>query len=126
MGCFSFLCKVCGEPINSDSFKGENVRLSLLNKGKVVEEMQGQYDSYGRVFDENGESIEWDKPWDEVCDLMFDGGRSSGIHAAHAICLEFIPNYKPVERSDDDPDQGWGKLKKEYKGKCEIYHKIIE
>lgn len=50
MGCFSFLCKECNEPINSDSVHGEWVRLFLLNKGKVVHEMEGEYDSYGRVF----------------------------------------------------------------------------
>ena len=40
MGCFSFICTECGEPINSDSFSGENVRLSLLDKGKVIESLQ--------------------------------------------------------------------------------------
>ena len=124
MGCFSFLCQVCGEPINSTSFDGENVRLTLLDKGKVIEEMQGQYDSYGRVFDENGESIEWNKPWDGVCDLMFEGGRSSGISAAHVACIG--ENYKPIENSNDDENQGWGELKKVHKGECEVYHKIID
>ena len=123
MGCFSFLCKVCGDPINSDSSKGENVRLSLLEKGKVIEEMQGQYDSYGRVFDKDGESIDWGKSWPGVYDLMVEGGRSSGISAVHVGC--FVGEYVPTENSNDDPNQGWGKLKRVHMGKCEIYHKIM-
>lgn len=50
MGCFSFLCKECNNPINSSSFEGERVRLFLLKDGQVVQEMEGDYDSYGRVF----------------------------------------------------------------------------
>ena len=122
MGCFSFLCTVCGKPINSTSSHGENVRLSLLEKGKVIEEMQGQYDSYGRVLDKAGMTIHWNKPWNEVCDLLFEGGASSGICATHVACIG--ENYKPTRQSDDDPDQGWGKLKKVHMGKCEIFHTL--
>jgi hypothetical protein len=122
MGCFSFICTECGKPINSDSLTGENVRLSLLEKGKVIEEMQGQYDSYGQVFDKNGDSIEWGKPWGEVCDLMFAGG-NSGISAAHVNCI--FPGYTPVKISKDDPNQGWGKLKRYLMIECEIYHKVL-
>jgi len=125
MGCFSFLCKVCGKPINSTSLDGENVRLTLLDKGKVIEEMQGQYDSYGRVFDKVDKSFEWHKEWGDVCDLMFEGGRSSGICAAHVHCIVKTPNYNPTENSNDDPDQGWGRIKTYHQGKCEIYHKIF-
>ena len=126
MGCFSFICQKCGKGINSTSFSGENVRLSLLSKGKVIEEMQGQYDSYGRVFDKDGNSIEWKKSWDEVCDLMFEGGSGSGISAIHTFCLgKDADGYAQTEKSDDDPDQGWNKIKSFHKGKCEIYHKIV-
>lgn len=123
MGCFSFICKKCGKGINSSSFHGENVRLSLLEKGKVIEEMQGPYDSYGRVFDGKGDAIEWQKGWGEVCDLMFDNNRSNGIAATHVACK---PEEHPTERSDDDPDQGWNKIKSRHMGNCEIYHKIFE
>jgi hypothetical protein len=123
MGCFSFRCKECGRGINSDSYTGENVRLSLLEKGKVIEEMQGPYDSYGRVFDENGESIEWKKDWNDVCDLLFHPDKSNGISATHVFCG---PEEHPTERSSDDPNQGWGKIMSYNKGKCEIYHKINE
>ena len=123
MGCFSFICKKCGEPINSTSFEGENVRLSLLQDGKVIEEMQGQYDSYGRVFDKDGESLEWKKEWGEVCDLMFASNKGNGICATHVACG---PDEHPTERSADDPNQGWNKLKRaQHMGKCEIYHKVL-
>jgi len=122
MGCFSFICQKCGKGINSSGHTGENVRLSLLEKGKVIEEMQGQYDSYGQVLDKDGKSIEWKKSWDEVCDLMFEGNRGSGISATHVFCKPDVP----TEKSEDDPDQGWNKIKSYHRGKCEIYHKITE
>lgn len=124
MGCFSFICTVCGKPINSSSFSGENVRLSLLDEGKVVEEMQGQYDSYGRVLDKNGDSIEWKKGWNEVCDLMFSK-KNSGMSATHVACI--TPDYKPEKISKDDPNQGWGKYNKLHTSKkCEVYHKVFD
>ena len=67
MGCFSFMCKECGEAILSDSFSGDPVELFLLDEGKVIEQMSGQYDSYGRVFDDNQDSIEWNMEWSDVC-----------------------------------------------------------
>lgn len=33
--------------------------------------MRGHYDSYGCVFDENGDSYKWDMDWSDVCNLMF-------------------------------------------------------
>lgn len=134
MGCFSFKCTECGEAVNSDSFKGENVRLSLLENGKVIEEMQGQYDSYGRVFDKDGESIEWNRAWTDgdekegderanVCDLMFDDDRSNGIHAIHVKCI--TDTEKPKTRSHGDPEQGWGTKKRKHMfKKLKIYHKV--
>lgn len=50
MGCFSFKCKGCDTGINSTSFEGEHCQLFLLRDGKVIQEMEGDYDSYGRVF----------------------------------------------------------------------------
>lgn len=123
MGCFSFKCKKCGKPINSSSFHGENVRLSLLKDGKVIEEMQGQYDSYGRVFDETGKGIEWQSmEWGKIVDLMFHPDRKNGIAATHVACG---PDEKPQVRSSDDPGQGWGRIRTEHMGDCEIYHKIF-
>lgn len=125
MGCFSFICTECGKPINSSSFSGENVRLSLLEDGTVIEEMQGQYDSYGRVFDDSNDmnSVEWEKGWGGVCDLMFDDNPSSGISAAHVACIG--PNYMAKNVSKSDPNQGWGKYNpKHINNKCETYHRV--
>jgi hypothetical protein len=107
MGCFSFICKFCGHPVRSDSFRGERVHLFLLKDGKVIESMAGEYDSYGRVFDDNGQSIEWKMDWSDVCELMFSSNKGDGIAAIHADCLgEMVP----TTRSENDPDQGWGRF----------------
>jgi len=72
MGCFSFICKESGLPVASDSFSGDAVRLYLLKNGKVIEEMRGHYDSYGRVFKDKQceDSFEWKMHWSDVCDMM--------------------------------------------------------
>jgi len=131
MGCFSFKCKESGKPVASSSFDGDAVRLYLLKDGKVIEEMVGHYDSYGRVFGTEKEpndtsmtettSYEWKTPWGEVCDLMFNPNESNGI-AAVLEC--YFTGTIPTTRSDDDRDQGWG----ENNGKGvvikEPYHKV--
>ena len=106
MGCFSFICKECGKPVRSDSGRGEDVYLLLLKNGSVVESMAGEYDSYGRVFDDNGRSIEWKMDWNDVCDLMFSPDKGDGIAAIHIGCFHDVP----TTRSEDDPNQGWGKF----------------
>ena len=53
MGCFSFICKESNKAVASSSFDGDAVRMYLLKNGKVIEEMRGHYDSYGRVFNPN-------------------------------------------------------------------------
>ena len=107
MGCFSFVCKESGLPVASDSFSGDACRLYLLKNGKVIEEMRGHYDSYGRVFTADKEdSFEWKMEWGEVCDLMFDKDESNGI----AVVLEkYFTGSIPTTRSESDPNQGWGK-----------------
>lgn len=126
MGCFSFLCKGCGKGIQSNSFSGEQAKLILLQKGKPIQEMEGQYDSYGRVFIEGSqrgdvkhslmESQKWlnpvdkdnddeDDAWSEVCDLMFDDDKRNGIEAWHTKC--FKGEITGI-RSESDPNQGWG------------------
>lgn len=131
MGCFSFKCKVSGKPIASSSFDGDACRLFLLKDGKVIEEMRGHYDSYGRVFSTEKDpkdvsmtdftSFEWKMDWHEVCNLMFDTDESNGI-AAVLEC--YFTGEIPTTRSQDDPDQGWGKRN----GKGVIiedpYHKV--
>lgn len=110
MGCFSFMCKECGEAILSTSFSGQTVKLFLLEKGKIIEQMEGEYDSYGRVFDSKLNSIEWkSRSWsdgdDSVCELMFDDDKRNGIAAIHSKCYV---GSDPFTRSKDDPNQGWG------------------
>jgi hypothetical protein len=107
MGCFSFICKESGLPVASDSFSGDAVRMYLLKNGKVLEEMRGHYDSYGRVFTADKEdSFEWKMGWNEVCDLMFTKNEGDGI----AVILEkYFTGNIPTTRSEGDPDQGWGK-----------------
>ncbi len=142
MGCFSFLCSECGDPINSNSFSGEHCILFLLEKGEVREWMQGEYDSYGQVFTtaselnqrpERGQDA-WDIPgqravgaldsqewqsmgWGEVCELMFNADPASGIAAYHSECWQ-SDNYHggTPEISDSDPDQGWREYRHPVKG----------
>ncbi len=107
MGCFSFICKESGLPVASSSFDGDAVRMYLLKGGKVLEEMRGHYDSYGRVFTADKEdSFEWKMDWHEVCDLMFTKNEGDGI----AVILEkYFNGNIPTTRSEGDPNQGWGK-----------------
>lgn len=117
MGCFSFICKKSGKAILSSSFDGDPVHLFLLKEGKVIEHMYGNYDSYGRVFGPTKDprdksftdttSFEWKTEWGECVDLMFHPDRRNGIAAIHADYWNEGDPY-PVERSEDDPNQGWG------------------
>ena len=121
MGCFSFKCKESGKPVASSSFDGDACRMYLLKDGKVIEEMVGHYDSYGRVFDGKGDSFEWKTPWDEVVDMMFDGNEKNGI----AVVLECHFNGTiPTTQSQDDPDQGWGRKNGQGVRIAEPYHKV--
>ncbi len=108
MGCFSFICKESGLPVASSSFDGDACRLYLLKDGKVIEEMRGHYDSYGRVFKDKTyeDSFEWKMEWGDVCDLMFNSNDGDGI----AVVLEqYFTGKIPTTISEGDPDQGWGK-----------------
>lgn len=111
MGCFSFLCKESGKAALSTSFDGSPCYLFLLKDGKVIEEMYGNYDSYGRVFTSeedafgNRESFKWVMPWSKVCNLMFSSNHGDGIAV---VLAEYFTGEIPTERSEDDPNQGWG------------------
>lgn len=107
MGCFSFICKESGLAVASDSFSGDAVRMYLLKDGKVIEEMRGHYDSYGRVFSDStfNDSFEWKMDWDEVVNLMFHRDKSNGV----AVILEkYFNGTIPTTRSEGDSNQGWG------------------
>jgi hypothetical protein len=92
----------------------------LVKEGEVLEWMQGEYDSYGRVFKmdprpyksrENGlqgttSSYDWTvMDWGDIVDLHFGSDSYSGIAAYHTGC--FKGDMDEVCVSDDDPDQGW-------------------
>jgi hypothetical protein len=142
MGCFSFICQESNEPVLSSSFSGDAVHLFLLKNGKVIEHMFGNYDSYGRVFSNKKEendtsqtdtsSFKWKMEWRDVCDLMFSRDKSNGIAAILAPFWKEGDPF-PTTRSEDDPDQGWGKHGKlmGYTGKDigkkveEPFHKVF-
>ena len=107
MGCFSFICKNSGKSAKSDSLSGDRVHLYLLKNGKVIESMHGNYDSYGRVFDSRGESMEWKMEWGDVCNLMFNDKKGDGI----ALVLDKHQNGTiPTTISEQCDSQGWGEI----------------
>jgi hypothetical protein len=130
MGCFSYLCPECGKGIKSSSFDGERCRLCFLVKGKIVETMTGRYDSYGRTFKDGGshklvvspkmkmkpevktpsmadDSFEWEySKWEDMVDMSFADDKTTGFAAIHEDCAP--EDYEPTERSESDPNQGWG------------------
>ena len=134
MGCFSFLCSECGDPLRSNSYSGEFSILFLLEDGTIREWMQGEYDSYGRVFqsattgmsvypgeDPWGEvsvSQEWESmDWGDVCKLMHSSNPKTGMAAYHIRCWHAHEGNIP-EVSEHDPNQGWrddGIVSDEYK-----------
>ena len=116
MGCFSYLCKKSGKPINSTSFEGDAVHLFLLDKGVVMEHMYGQYDSYGRVF-----GFEWDADWGNIVDMHFNDDETTGIAAILGHLYDGVP---PTTISEDDPDQGWGRVKFRKLDKKPYHHKF--
>ena len=127
MGCFSFLCKKCGNGIRSDSFDGDECIIFLLSDGQVIEKMEGRYDSYGGVFTEGGKykyllhvninskkvsddgkglRFEWKHGmWENLINMHFNENRGDGFAAYHKRCFDGI---LPTTQSGDDPNQGWG------------------
>jgi len=116
MGCFSFICKESNEPVLHNMANGDQVHLFLIKSGQMVEYMFGNYDGYGKVIgprpcgEEDAPSLEWDMDWDEISDLMFDPDQRNGIAAILGQYWE-EGDESPDTRSDDDPDQGWGRPK---------------
>lgn len=128
MGCFSYICPKCNNPIYADKYGnciGEEVRLARLVKGKVVEWMLGRYDSYGKVhvaekdavaqfsehwigdvkiFNEQ-ETHEWlTAEWSTLVAEHLSPDDYTGTIAIHDKCWDGeFGNIK----SKDDPDQGW-------------------
>ena len=107
MGCFSYMCLECGEPILSNGHDGQDVKLFLLKEGQVQQTMEGSYNGYGCTFKGLGKATNsWDMVWDVAVDLHFNDDKSSGFAAIHTECLKDW--YAPNTISKDDPDQGWG------------------
>jgi len=106
MGCFSYICKKTGKAVASDSFSGDAVYIFRLEDGEVKEIMYGHYDSYGRVFDNNGDSFRWDKNWNNCVTDHFDGDEGNGFAVILASAYDGV---LPTTISEDDPDQGWGR-----------------
>lgn len=116
MGCFSYMCSGCEQPINSDSFSGEHVILFLIEAGEVLEWMQGQYNSYGCVFRDDLKSSQ---DWVSVNDdkrhgLHWNSELDDGIAAYHSGCYD---KNLTLECSDGDPEQGWSYQEYEGAGK---------
>jgi hypothetical protein len=107
MGCFSYICKGCKTPIRSDSFQGEQCELFLLKDGKVIEHLSGDYNSYGRTFEQEWSVMEWG----DIVEMDFNESRGDGIAAYHKKCRQ---GRIPRTISEQDPDQGWGDLRKKY------------
>lgn len=105
MGCFSYRCNECGAGVRSDHTLREPCTIFRLEKGVVVEQMTGAYDSYGRVLDSEGKSIEWKLDWQECVENHFNSDESTGFAIVHTRCNTGVI---PTVISDDDPNQGWG------------------
>lgn len=133
MGCFSYKCQKCNRGVNSNSFDGEDCVIFFLVKGKVVEKMSGRYDSYGRVFKDDfsthkllvkpiGEIDDHDKnakdryevweytKWVDMVDLHFNKDEGTGWAIFHRKCWD---GKDPEVISEEDENQGWGKIQKE-------------
>lgn len=75
MGCFGYICKGCGTAIRGDCFKGgELCVMKHVRHGKVLGEVTGHYDEYGRVFEEKGK------------ENRFRGNNDSDINSHAEIC----------------------------------------
>jgi hypothetical protein len=98
MGCFSYICKNCGKSIKED----EGVKLFVLQEGKLMEEMEGNYSMYGDVNNQ-----EWENDFDDILNLHWSRHRDDGIAAIHSKCWNGVV---PTTRSEDDPKQGVGKM----------------
>lgn len=76
MGCYGYICRECGTPIRGDCFSGgEKCVMIHVRHGKEVGRVEGHYDEYGRVIEQN------DLPEEE----KFNGD-NDGINGHREIC----------------------------------------
>jgi hypothetical protein len=109
MGQFSYECKVCDEPVNANHIRGEQCTIYRLENGKVVQQMTGEYDSYGRVHSSDNEDgcVHWEGDWSTLVDLHFNPDMSTGFAITHTRC---DAAKLPTTISQIDPNQGWGDI----------------
>ena len=83
MGCFGYICKGCGTPINGNCFSGgEKCVMIHVRHGIEIGRIEGHYDEYGRVIEQEG------LPEDERY-----RGNSEGPNGHSEICIsEFYLN----------------------------------
>lgn len=54
MGCFSYICKGCGTPINGDCINGgESCILIHVRHGEIIGRTEGHYAEYGNVLEDS-------------------------------------------------------------------------
>lgn len=76
MGCFGYICKGCGTPVNGSCFVGgEKCIMIHVRHGIEIGRVEGLYDEYGRVIEQEG------LPEDEKY-----RGYSDGINGHSEIC----------------------------------------
>ena len=76
MGCFGYICKGCGTAINGDALAGgEKCVMIHVRRGKEIGRVEGHYDEYGRVIEQ-----EWLPEEDKY------RGDSNGINGHSEIC----------------------------------------
>ena len=77
MGCFGYICKGCGTSIRGNCFTGgEKCVMIHVRHGEEMGRVEGHYDEYGRVIEQ--ENLENE-------DLVFRG-EGEGINSHHEIC----------------------------------------
>lgn len=76
MGCFGYICKGCGTPINGSCMTGgEKCIMIHVRNGEEIGRVEGHYDEYGRVMEQD------DLPEDEKY-----RGYSDGANGHSEIC----------------------------------------
>ena len=76
MGCFGYICKECGTSIRGNCFTGgEKCVMIHVRHGKEMGRVEGHYDEYGRVIEQEG--------LDEEIRFRGDG---RGINGHREIC----------------------------------------
>lgn len=107
MGCFSFNCKKCDQPVLHSFGWGQAVRLYLLEDGAVIESMDGMYSGFGTVINDHSDQQEWKtKSWLDICALIASDDECNGIAAVHEGCYDTY-GAVPSTKSSDAPYQGY-------------------